>query len=212
MAGVDALAAQGADRRDRPVGRRGEGDPPACELHPEHERRVADGIRPVRHHQALPVPVRRPSGPARRGDGLVGRAQRQAHPRDVPRPARRADHLDRSGGRVSLEGRRHLREEIRSGSTTGRRTASLPGSPNSTAWCPTTAGCSRSRTRSACRRRSRLCSSRRRRRPRSPCSTPRRRCATGRRKTGTRPRGTIWASTMRWSRRGCRSSCSPTRL
>ena len=93
----------------------------------------------------------------------------------------RADHLDRPGGGIPVEGRRHLRRgDPALDQQRDRRTVCSPGSPNSTAWCRTRAGCSRWRTRSGCRRRSSRCSRRRRRRPRSPSSTPRRPCGIGR--------------------------------
>ena len=91
------------------LGRRGEGDPAARQLHPEHGRRLADGVRHLHHPQALPVSGRRRSGAARhRADMDVG-PQRQAHARHLPRTACRAHHLDRAGGGLSLEGFRHDR-------------------------------------------------------------------------------------------------------
>ncbi len=66
----------------------GESDPAARELHPQHGRRLADGIRPLRHREALPVPRRRPPGPPRRRDWGGRRARRQAHARRFPASGR----------------------------------------------------------------------------------------------------------------------------
>ena len=98
---------------------------------------VAHGVRLSSHREALPVPLRRRPGPPRHRAGLDGRPQRQAHARHLPRAPRRADHLDRSRGGVSLEGRRHHRRRNPGlDRSTARRRAFCPGSPSSTASIP----------------------------------------------------------------------------
>ena len=71
-----------------------------------------------------------------------------------------------------------------SGSMTARPTASMPGSPNSTASSPTSAGSSRWPMPSPCRQLSSRSSKACIRPPKSPSSTPRRPCVTGRPRNG----------------------------